>query len=92
MRTQITIFNDQIPKSHHADALTDEAILCRQTLFALSQHGLNGATAEELARELALRVEQVGPALGELRSWHRVRKTEARRNGRSVYLAIGEPK
>jgi hypothetical protein len=85
---QIDLLDGPPAKSHHANDLTDDARRCQDVLKVLSSCGKMGATADEIARFLHLRTEQVGPALGELRMWNRVRKTEARRNGRAVYISI----
>ena len=88
MRLQTTIFDDPIARSHHAKHLTNDATICNTVFAALTIEGLTGATAQELACMTGLRQMQVAPALGELRKWGRIRKSEAKRMGQSVYYVV----
>jgi len=90
MRAQTNIFHEPVRHSHHAAGLTSAAVRCTEVLRALISYGRVGATRIELAATLHLRPTQTGAALGELRMWGRVRKTEALRDGQAVYLAIGD--
>jgi len=55
---------------------------------SLRAKGLAGITSEELATERGWLVNTAGPCLVELRWLKLARKTEAQRNGKSVYVSI----
>ncbi len=92
MRGQQNIFGDKEKESHHANGLNAGATMARQVAFAIWQRRLDGATVREIASQLNLKDQQVSSAISELHQWGKVRKTEARRDGLVVWIAVGEPK
>lgn len=56
----------------------------------LKSRGLAGLTVDELIKEQGLISSTAGTCLAELRWLGLARKTEARRNGRTVFIAIGD--
>jgi predicted Rossmann fold nucleotide-binding protein DprA/Smf involved in DNA uptake len=74
------------PQSHAPTALTgqrnknvlERVVACQQI----------GATADEVAQELGLICSDVSPRLAELSRLGHVRRTESRRNGKIVWMAV----
>lgn len=91
---QWTLFDGPPPKSHHAERLNPEAVICRTVLHEIVKRNATGAMVEEIADSTCLSIEQVSSALSELRLFGKVRKTEVKRitragSWRSVYVCIG---
>jgi len=57
-------------------------------LYAVRGAGVRGATRFELARQLGLLDNTVGPRLSDLRREGYIRKTEALREGAIVWVAV----
>ena len=60
-----------------------------QAYDSLCAKGAHGITSEELMRERNMLYGTAGSCLVELRWLGLARKTEARRNGKAVYMMIG---
>lgn len=60
----------------------------RLVLQSLAEHSGLGATRFELARQLGLLPNTVGPRLSDLRRLGKIRKTEALRDGAVVWVII----
>jgi predicted transcriptional regulator len=91
MANQIDLFDGAPAKSHHAIRMNELAVRGKIVLETLRTFDKQTASAEELALMLRLTPAQASSALSELRLWGLVRKTEAKRNGKAVFiLAEGE--
>lgn len=73
-------------KSHRPTNLTGHHNI--KANISLVSKGKSGITSEELAAEQGWRVTTAGPCLVELRAIGLARKTEAKRNGKFVYISI----
>ena len=75
-------------KCHRPTKLTGQKNI--EAYDSLCEHGLHGITAEELATERHWILSTAGSCLVELRWLKLARKTDAQRNGKSIYIAIKE--
>lgn len=90
---QADMFDGMPPKSHHAERLNSDAVICQKVKAELARRGLNGAMVEEVADALRMTCSQVQSAMSELKLFGEARKTEVKRRSRtggwgSVYIII----